>query len=204
MNRNASKTNTSIFAFIVSIVVILVIGVLLSSALEAGAWTFIALVIGFVVIAALIAWFASFIVRQYVQVTDTRVKAREIDNNYKLAMAKAGFLPPGFERASPQIHAPVRMETHPEVEPYRNLAIELVAITREKLGDDTDRILSREQAESYELFRGHKTWEHAIDFLEAWGYAYQHLKGGRSEGTKIGKEMTIAELAKVITPPARL
>lgn len=107
-NQQRPSGYTSIALFLGVLLMVAVIGILLSSAMERGGWMFIGFIAGLIILAALSAWLTSFIVRQYVTWTETRVKSRDAQNNFTLNLLKAGYQPDGFGGFKPveQITAP--------------------------------------------------------------------------------------------------
>jgi hypothetical protein len=156
------------------------------------------LIVGFVIVAvALITAAAAIVNKVAVPFMAARLKYVDVQLEHERRMLELRL------RHTPALPKPAQAVTvHPEVEPYRNLAIELIAVTRDLLGDDATRIASREKAQPYGSFRNHRQWEQAVSFLTAYGLVYQMVSGGKSEGTVIGKGRTAAELAQMITPPA--
>lgn len=196
--ERASPPRTGLYtlAFFVAFAILLIV----QQAIDKG--FLLQLIIGSVVALAIVVTAATAIVNKVaIPFLDTRLKY--LDANLEQQRAQwnheRDMLKLQLEHR-PALPAP---EYHAEVEPYRQLARELVALTREKLGDQADRILSREQAESYDLFRGHKTWEHAVEFLTAYSLVYELRNGKRNEGTVINKGKTAAEVYEWFTLPAR-
>ncbi len=158
------------------------------------------LIIGFVIVSvALIAAAAAIVNKVAIPFMDARLKYVDARLEHERRTLELQLR---YAHALPRPAQAVT--TIPEVEPYRNLAIQLVALTRDLMGEDSTRIASREMAQDYDPFRGAKTWERAVEFLTAYGLVYQMLKGGRSEGTAIKQGMTARDLAEVIALPGRL
>ena len=157
------------------------------------------LIVGFVIVSVAIITAAAAIVNKVaVPFMDARLKYVDARLEHERRMLELQL------RRAPALPKPAQAATViPEVEPYRNLAIQLVALTKDLMGEDATRIASRETAQGYDPFRGHKQWEQAVSFLTAYGLVYQLLAGGKNEGTAISKNRTAAELAQIIAPPDR-
>lgn len=158
------------------------------------------LIIGFVIVSVAIILAAAAIVNKVaVPFMDARLKYVDARLDHERRMLELQL------KHAPALPKPSQAVTViPEVEPYRNLAVQLVAFTRDLLGDDATRIASREMAQHNDFFRGAKTWERAIDFLTAYGLVYQMVKGGRNDGTMIKQGLTARDLADAIALPGRL
>ena len=158
------------------------------------------LIVGFVIVSvAIITAGAAIVNRIAIPFMAARLKYVDVQLEHERRMLELQL------RHAPQaLPSPSTVTVIPEVKPYRGLAIQLVALTRDVLGNDATRIASRELAQGYDPFKGAKTWERAIEFLTAYGLVYQLAKGGRSEGTMIRQGLTAADLAGVIALPAHL
>lgn len=156
------------------------------------------LIIGFVIVAVAVIIAAAAIVNKVaVPFMDARLKYVDAQLEHARLM-----LDIQLRHAPPPALLRPAMPIITEVEPFRNSAIQLVSLTRDLLGDDSTKIVSREVAQENGYFRGTEGWKNAVKFLTAYGLVYQIVSGGRNDGTAIKHGMTARELAGVIAPPA--
>ena len=190
--KQAQHTGLIVFALFLAFAVALVVLI----AIERNViWP---LIVGFVIVAVAIILAAAAIVNKVaVPFMDARLKYVDARLEHERRMLELQL------RHTPALPPPAQAVTViPAVEPYRNLAIQLVAFTRDHLGNDSTRIASREMTQNNDFFRGAKTWERAVEFLTAYGLVYQLVKGGRNDGTMIKQGLTARDLADVIALPA--
>lgn len=193
VKSQAQRTGLIVLSLFLAFAVALVVLIAIQS--DVLGW----LIVGIVIVSVAIILAAAAIVnRVAVPFMDARLKYVDAHLEHERRILELQL------KHAPALPKPVQaMTAIPEVEPYRNLAIQLVALTRDLLGEDSTRIASREKAQEYFPFNDHKVWGRAIDFLTAHGLVYQMVAGGKSEGTMISRNRTAAELAQMIALPER-
>ena len=186
MKRQTSKTSLIIFGLFLSFCVALIVLI----AIDKG--VILPLIIGVVIIAVALIVAAWAIVKHVaVPFMETRFKYLDVHLEHERRILELRL-----KHSAPQLPPPT--EHHPEVEPYRALAIQLVELSREQLGENADKVLSREKAENHKPFNTHNNWSNAIAFLTAWGLVYESYLGGRNEGMLISKNRKVSELIHTI------
>ena len=190
-------------AFILAAIVALVVFGLFSVAMQTGVGMMILLVLCSGALSAiLLVAFRGF--------TATRLTWQTERNRHDEAVLKLGHDPNTYQliERQAQLPAPVQTVIHqiewkPELEKYRYIGIELVAVTISMLGRDSKRIISRGDAQANDAFKGASTVQNAFDFLKGNHLTYVKMNGGKPEETVIENEMTASELMAVLSP-ARL
>lgn len=131
-------------------------------------------------------------------IVDKRLEAQKEQHRHIETMAK--YMPRQLEAPKTESVFP----WNPDVEKYRNLAIDLIALSVDTLGADSRKIVSRSEAQKNAAFVGAQTFENALLFLTKNGLARVQMTGGRSDGTWVTKhhdqERTVGDLANLIAP----
>jgi len=192
-------------AFILAAIVALVVFGLFAVAMQTGVGMMILLVLCAGALSAiLLVAFRGF--------TATRLTWQIESNRHDEAVLRLGHDPETYQliERQAQLPAPVQVqpvihqiEWKPELEKYRYIGIELVAVTISMLGRDSKRIISRGDAQANDAFKGASTVQNAFDFLKGNHLTYVKMNGGKPEETVIENEMTASELMAVLSP-ARL
>lgn len=207
MNTNSKPGFTSIAVGIFALIVIFSIGLLVSSAIEQGGWVLLVLLLGIVLACAVAAWLVSFVVRQYVQWTEARTKARQADNEFILAMARTGFLPPnsGFESVK-QISAPAPVSAPAPAasDPRHRLLIDLCLLTMraDGYGPASHRLMTADDAQAKGgQFATRKNWDEASKYGQE-KYLIYEKRGRGEQGMMIDAQRaggdTVADLMGVL------
>lgn len=175
MQTNQRSGFNSIAAALVALAALILIAVLLSVAMEAGGWMLLALIVGFVIVAAQVAWLISFVVRQYVQWTDARVRAQETHNNFLLNMARVGLLPDGHGGFTPiqmpQIAAPKQQSKVYDFNPsdIHTASVNYILYSIALLGDTGNRLASAPECAAATNLVNYsaRSWERIVKHLSA-------------------------------------
>lgn len=212
MQTNQRSGFNSIAAALVALAALILIAVLLSVAMEAGGWMLLALIVGFVIVAALVVWLSSFVVRQRVLWIDAQVKAQDSRNNFLLNMARVGLLPD--ERGvfkpihQPQIAAPVPKKEVAPTDPRKPLLIELCLLTirSDKYGPSSKRLMTADDAQEISKARGgafadRNRWAEASRYAQDYYLVYEK-RGGTEQGLMVDEKRvggsTISDLISVL------
>ena len=194
MTQNpAQRTGLIIFALFLAFAVALVVLIAID---QDVIWP---LIIGFVIVAvAVIAAAAAMVNKVAVPFMAARLKYVDVQLEHERRMLelKLKYSPPALPAAQA---AQADRTWKPELEKYRNLAIDLVALTISQFGRDSKRIISRGDAQTNIAFKGAGTFENAVSFLTGNALAYVLMTGGRQEGTVINGDLTAGELMAILS-----
>jgi hypothetical protein len=183
------------------IVAIIMAAILFVVAMNISGWMLIGLVLCIGVVGALLlGGFRGF--------TLTRLAWQKERNRHIEEVIQRGFDPNTYlpvvrpaQISAPQTHK--QIEWKPELEKWRWTAVDYVVLTIDTLGRDSKKLISANEAQKLDDWKGAGRIQNAFDFLSGNLLAYVKMSGGKQEGTYIQDEMTAGELMAILSP-ARL
>lgn len=188
MNQQTeSRFNLNIFLAVLFIGAVIAAIVMAALAFDV-LWSLIGgvFVVGVIVVA--LAWIG---VNLFSRWTDARIKDRAVKFEHVEHMAKIGYIPAGQGiRYEPlRIAGPVDLAVSTRdvrastVAAFRDDALNLLALSKQELGADSQQVLPYYKARQNEYFRDVKVWTQAVQYLLVHQIAWQDNDEGKQNGT---------------------
>lgn len=189
---NTDQQSRLPFAIVLSIAGLAVLFGLGYVAIQAGPWTMVALVLALLATGGIALFFFRGFTDTGLKIMDKRLDKIAEDHRHEIAKLTLELK---YNRL--QIEPPVgQMVTSEEVKKLSPLAIELLGVTVDKMGELSTQLLpfNKAQSESLAPFDNVKVWQAAMKYWVQNGYAKEEMDGNRSLGVFLKNGRTAIDL----------
>ena len=198
---NTQQPQTRILPFLIGLAVVAAIGLIVLAAIGAGVLGW--LLVGVVLLGIVAIGIANVGVNLFSRYTDASIKTRALQYGHIEYMAKIGYTQTGsgyvpLQLPEPLPDIPVSLDgiTAEQLREFKILAVNLLALSKQEMGDTSDQVIPYHRARSNEYFKDVAVWSNAVRYLLANKIATERYKNGKNGKKKEGTFMIVGTVGQ--------